>query len=181
MILGSIALFFLAGISLTSSIVVPIVVSAATAIITMIITRSNDATNRRRDRYAEALTTLVAWVEFPYRVRRRTDDQPETLTALSSLGHDLQERLACHQAWIATEHPALAQTYANTRKAVNEVVAPLVQEAWDSRPIATAAEMNLGDWGPGHGAQSSIDELQRAIQDRFGIRRVLAAFGLKST
>jgi hypothetical protein len=180
MIQSSAALIVLAGISVTSSIVVPIVVSAATALITMIVTRSNNATDRRRDRYAEAITTLVAWVEFPYRVRRRTDDASETLTTLSALGHDIQERLACHQAWIATEHPALARTYANARKVVNDAVAPAVQEAWSSPPVASASEMNLGEWGPGRETQGSIDELQRAIQDRFGVRRMLAAFGIKS-
>ena len=53
------------------------------AIVTMILTRVNEATNRRRDRYAEAVQTLVAWTEYPYRERRRTDDSPATLTALA--------------------------------------------------------------------------------------------------
>ena len=101
------------------------------AIATMIFTRVNEATNRRRDRYAEAVQTLVAWTEFPYRVRRRTDDDPATLTTLANHGHDLQERLALHEAWIATEHPALAQTYAAARATLDHLVGPLIGEAWD--------------------------------------------------
>ena len=96
--------------------------------------RVNEATNRRRDRYAEAIQTLVAWTEYPYRVRRRTDDTPATLTALANHGHDLQERFALHEAWIATEHPALAQTYAATRATLDRLVGTLISEAWDHRP-----------------------------------------------
>jgi hypothetical protein len=50
--------------------VVPVVVAVLTAIGTMLVTRAGDAASRRRDRYAEAVSTLVAWAEFPYRVRR---------------------------------------------------------------------------------------------------------------
>lgn len=167
------------GISVWTSVVIPIVVAAATAVITalvtMVVTRANAAANLRRDRYAQAVQSLVAWVEFPYRVRRRTDDSPETLSTLASLGHDLQERLACHQAWIGTEHPALARTYEQTRSAINEVVGPAVAEAWDTPPVTSAAGMNLGTWGTAPAAKALIAELQRAVEVRFGARRVLEA------
>ena len=141
------------------------------ALVTALVTRINDTTNRRRDRYAEAVQTLVAWSEFPYRVRRRTDDSPETLTALADRGHDIQERLALHQAWIATEHPALASTYAETRASLNEHVGPLISEAWECRPITDTSAMNLGGWGPGDESREAIIQLQYEIQGRFGFRR----------
>lgn len=144
------------------------------AIVTMTLTRVNEATNRRRDRYAEAIQTLVAWTEYPYRVRRRTDDTPVTLTALANHGHDLQERLALHEAWIATEHPALAQTYAATRATLDRLVGPLISEAWDHRPNAKASAMNIRGWGPSDECQEAITEVQREIQNRFGFRRFKA-------
>ena len=143
------------------------------AIATMIFTRVNEATNRRRDRYAEAVQTLVAWTEYPYRVRRRTDDTPATLTALANQGHDLQERLALHEAWIATEHPTLAQTYADARATLNRLVGLLISEAWDRSPITKASAMNLGGWGPSDECREAIAEVQREIQNRFGFRRLV--------
>ena len=141
------------------------------AIVTMVIARINEATNRRRDRYAAAVQTLVAWTEFPYRVRRRTDDSPATLTALANRGHDLQERLALHQAWIATEHPDLAHTYAETRATLNGLVGPLISDAWDNSPVTRASDMKLRGWGPGDGCGDAIVNLQHEIQNRFGVRR----------
>ena len=156
--------------SLWTAIAIP---SAAVlgAIVTMTLTRVNEATNRRRDRYAEAIQTLVAWTEYPYRVRRRTDDSPATLTALANHGHDLQERLALHEAWIATEHPALANTYAETRATLDHLVGPLVNEAWDRAPVTRASGMNLGEWVPSDECREAITNVQREIENRFGFRR----------
>lgn len=49
-------------------------------------TRAN--ATARRDRYAQAVRTLIAWAEYPYRIRRRTSDEPATLTALADRGHE---------------------------------------------------------------------------------------------
>jgi hypothetical protein len=130
-------------------IVLPVVLAALTTAATMAVTRVGEATDRRRDRYAQAVQTLVAWIEFPYRVRRRTDDTLGTLKALADLGHDLQERLAGHQAWIATEHRRLATAYATTRATITKHVRPAIQEAWETPPAATPAAMNLHGRG-GH-------------------------------
>jgi hypothetical protein len=157
-------------------IVVPVVVAVLTAIGTMLVTRAGDAANRRRDHYAEAVSTLVAWAEFPYRVRRRTDDDPATLSGLASLGHDLQERLACHQAWIGTEHPAVAKAYASSRDTISAVVGPATVEAWGSPPAAKPSDMNLNGWGPGKDCAPAIAEVQAQIENRFGWRRVRAWF-----
>lgn len=142
------------------------------AIVSRAFARIGQATDRRRDRYAEAVQTLVAWTEFPYRVRRRADDNPATLTALANRGHDLQERLALHQTWIATEHPALAGTYADARTVIDQLVGPLISEAWEHAPVTQAAGMNLGGWGPGEECHEAIANVQTSIQNRFGTRRI---------
>ncbi len=157
-------------VSITALIAVPVsaVLSAAT---TLLITRANEATNRRRDRYSYAVETLVAWIEFPYRVRRRANDNPATLTALANRGHDIQERLACHQVWIATDHPNLANTYAETRATLDQTVGPAITSAWESSPVTQATEMNLSGWGPDAVCREKITDLQHEIEKRFGLRR----------
>lgn len=158
-------------------IVVAVLTAALTTAATVLINRASEAANRRRDRYAEAVTTLVAWIEYPYRVRRRTDDEPETLAALVERGHDLQERLACHHAWITTEDADTAAAYQDARAAIGQLVGPAVREAWDTAPAATAAAMNLGDWGPASACGPHVAAVEAAVAERFGWKRVKAAAG----
>jgi hypothetical protein len=166
---------FLVGSLTTDSvrlIAVPVVVAAVTSAAALTISRSGEAANRRRDQYAQAVQTLVAWIEFPYRVRRRTDDNPGTLSSLAELGHDIQERLACHQAWIATEHPPVATSYSKTRQKLGPIVGAAIREAWNAPPTSTAAQMNLGEWGPGATCAPAIAAFQNEVELRFGLRRV---------
>lgn len=148
-----------------------LVATVVSAIATLIVTRAGEASNRRRDRYAQALQTLVAWIEFPYRVRRRTDDNPATLTALANHGHELQERLAYHQVQIATDHPDLARAYSDTRAIIDAAVGPAISDAWRSFPVTRPTDMNLDGWGPGQACRQTVIALQDEIQGRFGFRR----------
>ena len=154
-----------------SELVASVIAICAGAGATMIVTRSSEAFNRRRDRYAEAVRTLVAWAEYPYRVRRRTDDDPATLAALANHGHDLQERLAYHQVRIATDHPDLARSYAKARSVIDAVVGPAIRDAWRSSPATKAADMNLTAPDTGEECKLAITNLQHEIQRRFGLRR----------
>jgi hypothetical protein len=140
------------------------------------LSRPCDQHHRRRDHYAQAVETLIAWVEFPYRIRRRTDDDPATLTGLAGLGHQLQERLGCQQAWIATECPPVAKVYAETRKNIGSRVGDATKEAWRLPPVTEAADMNLGDWGPGSACAPAITAFQGQVENRFGYRRVFSWF-----
>lgn len=145
-----------------------VVLALVVAIIAHAITSHLDRAAARRDerrvRYAEAVSTLVAWAEFPYRVRRRTSDTPETLAGLTSIGHDLQEKLACHEAWIAGDDPTVAVAYLQARDKLAPVVAEALENAWTSPPISDPAEMVLGRWGPGPTIQETLDPLEQAIR-----------------
>jgi hypothetical protein len=140
------------------------------------LSRWGDATNRRRTSYASAVETMVAWVEFPYRIRRRTSDAPGELARLADIGHDLQERLSCHAVWIGAECHALGKHYQEALVSVGQLVGPACNEAWRTPPIASAADMIIGDWGPGGECRSIINEFQRAVFWRFGVRRPVAGF-----
>jgi hypothetical protein len=168
----------------TEKVAVPLLVGllglvsvVITAAVSTIGGRWAQATNRRRDAYAAAVKTLVAWAEFPYRIRRRTSDDPDELARLVGIGHDLQEQLRCHQTWITTESHWVAAIYRQAMAAITAQVAPACNDAWASQPIAASAGMNLGGWGP-HDTLSSILRLQSAIACRFGWRRAAGLFGL---
>lgn len=155
-------------------IAVPVVVAALTSVATMWVTRAGDAANQRRQHYAEAVRALVAWIEFPYRIRRRSDDEAATLHELTTIGHDLQERLALHKAWMSAEHSGMALAYEESVKKASLVVSPALREAWNSPFISTPSGMNLGEWGPGRECGGIVEEFQSLISLRFGWKKVSA-------
>jgi hypothetical protein len=128
--------------------------------------------NVRRDRYAQAVRYLIAWGEYPYRIRRRADDEPETRASLASLGHTLQEQRAEIAGWIAAESRTLSKVFDQCARDISAIVGPACAEAWTSPPITTSAGMNLGDFGP-RGVDAIAARMERACGYRFGLRRMM--------
>lgn len=152
---------------------VPILIAVVSIILTAAVTRWSDATARRRDAYAAAVATLVAWIEFPYRIRRRTSDSPDELARLAGLGHDLQERLSCHTTWIGSESQRMGLRYGETLAAISRLTSDANTEAWRSAPATHGSDMVLGDWGPGSGGRELVRAFQRTVAWRFGYRRAV--------
>ncbi|CAB4365425.1 MAG: hypothetical protein F2681_15030 [Actinobacteria bacterium] len=146
---------------------VPVTVALATLVATTLIRQQSEARSRRRDRYAQAVAVLVAWVEYPYRIRRRTSDSPEGLSTLATVGHDLQQELARSRAWVEAEDAVVAEVYRTVVATLGAAIGPACCEAWESPPVATAAGMNLKGWGPGAGCFAAIQGLESAIAERF--------------
>ena len=117
------------------------------------------------------MSTVVAWIEFPYRVRRRTSDDSETLTRLADRAHDLQERMAFDQAWIHTDSARLGQAYSTARNTISQHVAQAICDGWSSGPVTSPEEMVLGDWGPAPACADELVRLQQQIDSRFAWRR----------
>lgn len=151
-------------------------IALVTAAGTQFFAHLRDAAERRRNRYVEVVQTLVTWVEFPYRIRRRVDDHQATLAVLAALGHQLQEQLAGDQAWVLTENRRVGATYLEVRRAISADVGPAASEAWSLPAASRPADMVLGDWGPGKSAALQIARLEECISHRFGWRRLRAAF-----
>jgi hypothetical protein len=161
-----------AGAPVWVSVAVAVVGSAVIAsIVGGVLTQLREAAAARRERYAAAVALLAARVEFPFRIRRRTSDDPVALTALTDRGHDLQERLADARAWITSESPALGEVYAEALAAIDTEVAPACAAAWDTGPVSTAAGMNLRHFGP-RDHHRHISHFQSSTRYRFGWRRV---------
>ena len=163
--------------SVTDTIGVPLLIAAigalgavSAAAVSVILAKLGDAAARRRAGYAEAIAALVAWSEYPYRIRRRTSDDPEVLADLAALGCDLQERLVHAETWVTCEHPATAEVWRQVRGAIGAEVGPACQQAWEEPPVASASGMNLGSWGP-TGVAMQIARMEFAARSRFGWRR----------
>lgn len=145
--------------------------SLLAAVLTSVLTGLRGLATARRDNYAAVVESVVAWAEYPYRVRRRTDDEPATMTRLVELGSDLQENVARRRAWVETESPAVGEEIGRVIENVRSRVGPSIAEAWRTPPVTSAAGMNVSPFGPGDLSQE-LDRLHGAIKWRFGLRRL---------
>lgn len=133
-------------------------------------------TASRRDGYAQATRDLVAWAEYPYRIRRRTSDDPGVLGALADRGHAHQEALRYRETWILSENRWVGRVFTEIRTELGAPIASACNEAWATAPVCEASGMTLGGWGP-QGVDQHIKRFERAVAFRFGWRRVTAAIG----
>jgi hypothetical protein len=155
--------------------VVAVTILGSTVLATLVTTavaglRSSSAA--RREGYTAAVEAVVAWFEFPYRVRRRTSDTPDALGGLASVGHDLQQRLAGRLAWVAAENEVLSDVFDTVLDAVRPRVSTSLTEAWNTPALSAAREMNVSPFGPGD-PRPELVSVHRAIAYRFGSRRLL--------
>jgi hypothetical protein len=158
----------------SAAVLLPLILGSAVlgALLTLIGKNLRDNAVLRRDKYAAAVGHLAAWAEYPYRIRRRTSDDPETMTRLANLGHQLQIDSACHRGWVAGESTAVAGVYdAWLDKIQAESAAPLSQ-AWQEGPVTAPAGMVLNGFGP-PSAAPAVTAVETALSYRFGLRRLM--------
>lgn len=149
--------------------------SVLAGLITSVLGNLRAAAITRREGYANAVRSLIARGEYPYRVRRRVSDDADVLSALVARGHDLQEKLAACRTWVASEHRVLGRLFESALAVIDTTVGPAIKNAWDHLPISAAAGMNLNGWGPGD-QWPHLAKLERAIAYRFGWRRLVPSW-----
>ena len=131
--------------------------------------RKSDA--RRRARFAGALSAVVAYLEFPYVVRRRRASAPEDeRIRISTELRAVQERLAFHSAWLRTESMRVAFAYDSLVGEARRVVGSEIRRAWETEPIARDDQMNIADIELGTVAPLEAAYL-RAVQVHLSWRR----------
>jgi hypothetical protein len=150
-----------------------IVSAVVTAVLGSLTTASKAAAEARRRGYVEAVEAILAWSEYPYRVRRRASDDPEKLEHLAVLGHQLQERRTGALAWVAADSREMYEVFRLNLDALDAVIGPAIADAWQQPPITTAAGMVLNGWGPGRTAGEALLRLNCAVTYRFGWRKRL--------
>lgn len=162
------------------SIPVPVIVALigligtlAVAALTAAVAKLGEATERRREGYAQAVRNLVRWCEYPYRIRRRTDDDPSTLAALAAEGHAIQEDLRCSETWVSADKAWAGALFRDVRQELSKSVGTACADAWVAAPITAAAQMNLNGFGPS-GAQDQLLRFEQSVRFRFGARRLVA-------
>lgn len=143
---------------------------------------SRDAAKDRRARhvhelarqYAQALSTAIAWGETPYRVARRTSDEPATLGVHAMHLHELQEGIIFHQQWLHVESPEIGRAYDRLVEAIKARSRQSIQDAWRRPPVVGGAGMNLG-------TMYQCDVTQECNDFVTAVRHELKSLGAKET
>ncbi|WP_140743819.1 hypothetical protein [Pedococcus bigeumensis] len=144
-----------------------------TVLVTKLFERGAKRDERVRDGYADSTAVLVAWGEFPYRVARRTSNEPNVGAELVGRAHDAQEALECRRAWVVGESVVMSEVYSAITAQLRPQVAEATQAAWRRAPATTGAGMVLSDGQPmPHvDVQRFVDLWCAALRYRFGWRR----------
>ena len=120
-------------------------IAAVIAVVTYFFTQRQSILERKRRACAEAVADALAWLELPYRVRRRLDDEPVTLTALADRMHHLQERLTFHDNWLRIELPSARPKYCALVDQVKTAARQSLRDAWTAGPLSGPGSMNMND------------------------------------
>lgn len=81
------------GASLLSSVVVAAIVAGIVSLVTVLMEHERARRDRLREQYAEAFRAYASYREFPYVVRRRTDNGGDERVRISEALREVQERL----------------------------------------------------------------------------------------
>ena len=129
------------------AVFVPLIVAAATLWHTQRVSLASRRAERR-DRlaaeYGRALADAISWTEMPYRIARRTSDNPDVLSALVQQFHGLQERIEHNLRWLQLDSKAVGDAYEKLVVALKRNTEDDIDAAWEREPITTAAGMNIG-------------------------------------
>ena len=150
----------------------PAILAAAVAALVSVtiywFTQRQAALERKRRASGEAIADALAWLELPYRIRRRVDDSPERLHDLSDRIHILQERLLYHENWLRVEIPQAHPMYRDLVREVKIAAGSAMQNAWCSSPITTADGMNIGDLDIRLN-QESVEKFSKVVRRQLSI------------
>jgi hypothetical protein len=156
--------------------VIALTATIGAAALTFALGRWADTREKRRAGYAGTTRELVAWAEYPYRIKRRTSNDAEVLAALTDKGHAHQEAVRYRGAWIRTENHWVAEVFESVRADLGAVLGASCNDAWKGDPTAKAEDMVLAGWGP-KGFDGHIERFEKAVAFRFGWRRLPALIG----
>ena len=99
---------------------------------------------RDEDHQFLALAAILAWAEIPYRIARRVDNEPATLTALVSHIHGLQQDIGYHSQWLFIDSPDSHAAYSALVTATKGQAATFIHDAWRRDPAATPERQIIG-------------------------------------
>lgn len=132
---------------LSAAVIAALVAAAVTGAVNLWLARRRSLEEERarvRTTLAEAFAAYTEYKEFPYAIRRRRHDEPETERArLSEALRVIQARLSYYQAWTAAEAPTVGARYAELLTDLRRIAGTAMHDAWLAEPVTTDGAMNI--------------------------------------
>lgn len=118
--------------------------AALIAVVGYTVQRKITRRSERADLYGNAIGAVEAYLEGPYRIRRKIDS-PENWFAISSALSDTKTAISHHQALLQMHAPAAVSTaYDRFARAAIVEAGPQMTDAWGTPAIAAAKDVPLG-------------------------------------
>lgn len=138
-------------------------IAAIIAVIGYTVQRKVARRTERADLYAKAIGAVEAYLEGPYRIRRKIDD-PANWFALSSSLSDAKTAISHHVALLEMHAPVSVQTtYDAFVKAALRDAGPQMTDAWHKNPITSHHDIPLGAGYERAGADAARDKVVEAM------------------
>jgi hypothetical protein len=153
----------LAGISAPIAALIGAGVAATINVLGLALAGLRDERHRRREFYASALESTLAYREFAYAIPRRRDDAPaEERVRISEGLREIQRDLARAEALMRVERATnVASAYRQLVAKTRGVAGGYMRDAWERKPVGADDEMNTGE-----GLDfSTLDAFEKAYLD----------------
>lgn len=134
-------------------------IAAVIAVAGYSIQRKITRRSERADLYGNAIGAVEAYLEGPYRIRRKLADDPGNWFALSSALSDTKTAMSHQQALLEMHAPAEVVTaYRDFVDAAVHEAGPQMTAAWNAEPITSHHEIPLGT-----GYDRAASDAKRAV------------------
>ncbi len=140
-------------------------IAAAIAVLGYSRQRRAERRAERATLYGHAIAAVEAYLEGPYRIRRR-DDTAEARFTITSAISDTKAAISLHQALLAMHAPRAVTTAYNTFVvAAQREAGPQMTEAWNAKPSTKDNQVPLGkacDRTASDGARDALIAVMRS-------------------
>jgi hypothetical protein len=120
---------------------------------------------RRRENHARAIRAAVAYLEMPYRIRRRRCEPEQAAAERARLSDDFSEvqveLAACEALLRADPDLEVRDAYKTLVDSLRRDAGGLASEAWRTKPVVSDDQMGLPDV---HEALSDVRDAQVACE-----------------
>ncbi len=145
--------------------IIAAIIAALVAVMLLVLRQGAESRARKRLDCAKALADALAWLELPYRVRRKVDDKSlSQMASLADRAHELQEAHLLHESWLRIEVPEVYEIYISLLHAVREAAREPLRVAWEHPAIKDGKDMNIGGLDVPQ-VDSEVEAYTNAVQD----------------
>jgi hypothetical protein len=123
--------------------IVAAIVAGAVSLTTFALTGLRARIDRQRQVFADAFEAVMEYREYPFIVRRRSEDEPtKERQRISGDLSKVQARINGFKARLLIEDPLVGRRYAELVKQNRYVAGAMIKAAWDNPPISADEEMH---------------------------------------